>query len=87
MPGIFRRKALLINLYAAGLGPDEDNLEAAKWAHIYLTNPQTVEFGRADSSRGRAWRNYRPVWMRKAGFWAKSARAFGFRFIAKTGNC
>lgn len=43
--GHFPAQALLINLYAAGLGPDEDNLEAAKWAHIYLTNPQRLNLG------------------------------------------
>lgn len=43
--GHFPAQALLINLYAAGLGPDEDKLEAAKWAHIYLTNPQRLNLG------------------------------------------
>lgn len=43
--GHFEAQAILINLYAVGLGPDEDKLEAAKWAHLYLTNPQRLNLG------------------------------------------
>lgn len=43
--GHFEAQAVMVNLYAVGLGPDEDNLEAAKWAHLYLTNPQRLNLG------------------------------------------
>ena len=43
--GHFEAQAVIINLYAVGLGPNEDNLEAAKWAHLYLTNPQRLNLG------------------------------------------
>lgn len=43
--GHFEAQAVMINLYSVGLGPDEDNLEAAKWAHLYLTNPQRLNLG------------------------------------------
>lgn len=43
--GHFGAQAVMVNLYAVGLGPDEDNLEAAKWAHLYLTNPQRLNLG------------------------------------------
>ena len=43
--GHFEAQAVMINLYAVGLGPTEDNLEAAKWAHLYLTNPQRLNLG------------------------------------------
>jgi hypothetical protein len=43
--GHFEAQANIINLYAVGLGPDKDNLEAAKWAHLYLTNPQRLNLG------------------------------------------
>lgn len=43
--GHFEAQAVMVNLYAVGLGPDEDNLEAAKWAHLYLTNPKRLNLG------------------------------------------
>lgn len=43
--GHFEAQAVMVNLYAVGLGPDEDKLEAAKWAHLYLTNPQRLNLG------------------------------------------
>jgi len=43
--GHFEAQAVMIALYAAGLGPDEDNIEAAKWAHLYLTNPSRLNLG------------------------------------------
>lgn len=43
--GHFEAQALMVNLYVVGLGPDEDRLEAAKWAHLYLTNPQRLNLG------------------------------------------
>ena len=32
-------------VYAAGLGPDEDKIEGAKWAHLYLKNPSKLNLG------------------------------------------
>lgn len=43
--GHFEAQAIMVNLYAVGLGPDEDNQEAAKWAHLYMTNPQRLNLG------------------------------------------
>ena len=43
--GHFEAQAVMIDLYAAGLGPDEDKIEAAKWAHLYLTNPSRLNLG------------------------------------------
>jgi hypothetical protein len=43
--GHFRAQAVMIALYAAGLGPDEDKIEGAKWAHLYLTNPSRLNLG------------------------------------------
>ena len=43
--GHFEAQGVLIALYAAGLGPDMDKVEAAKWAHLYLTNPQRLNLG------------------------------------------
>lgn len=43
--GHFEAQGVLIALYAAGLGPDSDKVEAAKWAHLYLTNPQRLNLG------------------------------------------
>ena len=43
--GHFEAQAVMVNLYAVGLGPNEDNLEASKWAHLYLTNPQRLNLG------------------------------------------
>ena len=43
--GHFEAQAVMVNLYAVGLGPDKDNLEAAKWAHLYLTNPSRLNLG------------------------------------------
>lgn len=43
--GHFEAQAVMIALYAAGLGPDEDKIEAAKWAHLYLTNPSRLNLG------------------------------------------
>jgi hypothetical protein len=35
----------MVSLYAAGLGPDDDIIEGAKWAHLYLTNPSRLNLG------------------------------------------
>ena len=43
--GHFEAQAVMVNLYAVGLGPDEDRLEGSKWAHLYLTNPQRLNLG------------------------------------------
>jgi hypothetical protein len=43
--GHFEAQGVLISLYAVGLGPDMDKIEAAKWAHLYLTNPQRLSLG------------------------------------------
>ena len=43
--GHFRAQAVMIALYAAGLGPDEDKIEGAKWAHLYLKNPSRLNLG------------------------------------------
>lgn len=43
--GHFEAQAVMIALYAAGLGPDEDRIEGAKWAHLYLTNPSRLNLG------------------------------------------
>ena len=43
--GHFEAQAVMIALYAAGLGPDEDKIEAAKWVHLYLTNPSRLNLG------------------------------------------
>lgn len=45
MAGHFEAQGVIINLYAADLGPDTDKVEAAKWAHLYLTNPQRLNLG------------------------------------------
>jgi hypothetical protein len=46
--GHFEAQAIMVSLYAAGLGPNEDVIEGAKWAHLYLTNyahPWTAQAG------------------------------------------
>lgn len=43
--GHFEAQAIMVSLYAAGLGPDEDVIEGAKWAHLYLTNPSRLNLG------------------------------------------
>ena len=43
--GGFKAQGVLIALYAADLGPDRDPVEAAKWAHLYLTNPTRLNLG------------------------------------------
>jgi hypothetical protein len=43
--GHFGAQANMVSLYAAGLGPDEDVIEGAKWAHLYLTNPRRLNLG------------------------------------------
>jgi hypothetical protein len=43
--GHFGAQAVMVSLYAAGLGPDEDVIEGAKWAHLYLTNPRRLNLG------------------------------------------
>ena len=45
LAGHFKAQAVLIALYAAGLGPDRDKIEAAKWVHLYLTNPTRLNLG------------------------------------------
>ncbi|MEC8094393.1 MAG: hypothetical protein VX103_02440, partial [Pseudomonadota bacterium] len=41
----FKAQGILIALYAANLGPDRNPIEAAKWAHLYLTNPTRLNLG------------------------------------------
>ena len=41
----FTAQGILIALYAANLGPTEDPIEAAKWAHLYLSNPVRLNLG------------------------------------------
>lgn len=41
----FTAQGILIALYAANLGPTEDPVEAAKWAHLYLSNPVRLNLG------------------------------------------
>lgn len=43
--GGFKAQGILVALYAANLGPDRDPAEAAKWAHLYLTNPTRLNLG------------------------------------------
>ena len=43
--GHFEAQGVLVALYAANLGPDTDKVTAAKWAHLYLTNPQRLNLG------------------------------------------
>lgn len=43
--GHFEAQGVMIALYAANLGPDTDRITAAKWAHLYLTNPQRLNLG------------------------------------------
>jgi hypothetical protein len=43
--GHFEAQAIMVSLYAAGLGPNEDVIEGAKWAHLYLTNPSRLNLG------------------------------------------
>ena len=43
--GNFMAQGILVALYAANLGPDEDAIEGAKWAHLYLTNPKRLNLG------------------------------------------
>jgi TPR repeat protein len=43
--GHFGAQAIMVSLYAAGLGPDDDIIEGAKWAHLYLTNPSRLNLG------------------------------------------
>ncbi|MBT5518419.1 MAG: hypothetical protein HOK33_05715 [Rhodobiaceae bacterium] len=43
--GHFGAQGVLVRLYAAGLGPSGDKIDAAEWAHLYLTNPQRLSLG------------------------------------------
>ena len=43
--GGFKAQGVLVALYAADLGPDRDPVEAAKWAHLYLTNATRLNLG------------------------------------------
>jgi hypothetical protein len=43
--GHFGAQGVLISLYAAELGPTTDKIDAARWAHLYLTNPQRLGLG------------------------------------------
>ena len=43
--GHFQAQAVMVSLYAAGLGPNEDLIEGSKWAHLYLTNPSRLNLG------------------------------------------
>lgn len=41
----FRAQRTLVALYAAGLGPDVDPVEAGKWLHLYRINPIRLGLG------------------------------------------
>ena len=43
--GSFEAQAVMVSLYAAGLGPTESRVEGALWAHLYLTNPTRLNLG------------------------------------------
>lgn len=43
--GDFKAQASLIALFNIGLGVSTDSIEAAKWVHLYLTNPKRLTFG------------------------------------------
>lgn len=43
--GNFEAQATMVSLYAANLGPDENDENAAMWAHLYLTNPLRLHLG------------------------------------------
>ena len=50
--GGFKAQGILVALYAANLAPDRDPVEAAKWAHLYLTNPTRLNLGAPVLARG-----------------------------------
>ncbi len=43
--GHFEAQGILIELYAVNLAANTDKIEAAKWAHLYLTNPHRLNLG------------------------------------------
>lgn len=43
--GSFEAQATMVSLYAANLGPDENDENAAMWTHLYLTNPLRLHLG------------------------------------------
>lgn len=43
--GHFGAQGVLVSLYAADLGPTTNKIDAAEWAHLYLTNPQRLNLG------------------------------------------
>ena len=43
--GNFTAQGMLVALYAINLGPSEDPIEGAKWAHLYITNPTRLNLG------------------------------------------
>tara|TARA_B110000971_G_C19963806_1_gene479210 strand:- start:553 stop:1212 length:660 start_codon:yes stop_codon:yes gene_type:complete len=45
LAGHFGAQGVMVSLYAAGLGPTTDEIDAAEWAHLYLTNPQRLSLG------------------------------------------
>lgn len=50
--GGFKAQGILVALYTANLGPDRDSVEAAKWAHLYLTNPTRLSLGAPVMAQG-----------------------------------
>ena len=61
-------------------GPDRDPVEAAKWAHLYLTNPTRLNLGAPVLAKARLTR-LRPVSIEKHGLPAKSVPEHGHRFF------
>ena len=43
--GDFKAQGVLVELYVVRLGPSKNAQEAAKWAHLYLTNPVRLTIG------------------------------------------
>jgi hypothetical protein len=43
--GDFKAQGVLVELYVVRLGPSQNLQEAAKWAHLYLTNPVRLTIG------------------------------------------
>ncbi len=43
--GFHEAQAELVRLYLIGLGPDQDPIEGAKWAQLYLSNPYRLTIG------------------------------------------
>lgn len=43
--GSFEAQGVMVSLYAAGLGPTDNDIDGALWAHLYLTNPTRLNLG------------------------------------------